>query len=174
MCGARMVCRPRRTQLADAEHTRQTGRPACRVRHELLEVVCGEPPPHPDGATEETSRSGGARRSGTCSSPSISPPSTASRPRGAAARWTSGRCARRRTTTTGSIAWSARPLAAPTGFASLRRPDRFASGASRGRRIDVRMRPQRHGHRAGAQAREAQGEAVGTSARETRVNLIPR
>ena len=64
--------------------------------------------------------------------------------------------------------------AAPTGFVSLRRPDRFASGASRGRRVDVRLRPRGDGHRAGAQAREAQGEAVGTSARETRVNLIPR
>ena len=72
----------------------------------------------------------------------------------------------RRTTTIGSTASPARPLAAPTGFASLRRPDRFASGASRGRRVDVRLRPRRDGHRAGAQAREAQGEALGTAARE--------
>ena len=41
--------RPRRTQLADAEHTRQAGRPARHIRHQLLEVVCCEPPPHPDG-----------------------------------------------------------------------------------------------------------------------------
>ena len=73
---------------------------------------------------------------------------------------TSRICAQTRTTTTGSTASPARPLAAPTGFASLRRPDRFASGASRGRRVDVRLRPRGEGHRAGAQAREAQGEVV--------------
>lgn len=79
---------------------------------------------------------------------------------------TSGRCDPRRTTTTGSTASSAQPLAAPTGFASLRRPDRFASGASRGRRVDVRLRPRGDGHRAGAQAREAEGEAVRAAAKK--------
>ena len=76
---------------------------------------------------------------------------------------TSRICAQTPTTTTSSTASLARPLAAPTEFASLRRPDRFASGASRGRRVDVRLRPRRDGHRAGAQAREAQGEALGTA-----------
>ena len=67
-------------------------------------------------------------------------------------------------TTIGSTAWSARPLAAPTGFASLRRPDRFASGASRGRRVDVWLRPRGNRHGAGEEAREAESEALGTAA----------
>jgi len=36
----------------------------------------------------------------------------------------------------------------------------------RGRRVDVRLRPRRDRHRAGAQAREAEGEALGTEKAE--------
>ena len=143
--------RPRRTQLADAEHTRQAGRPACRVRHELLEVVCGEPPPHPDGRSRKPlalgARDGAAHALRRASHRRVPRQDRGARPQG------------------GRVEDAARGARQPL----VRRRRRL-----RGRRVDVRLRPRGDGHRAGAQAREAQGEAVRAAARETRVNLIPR
>ena len=129
--------RPGRTQLADAEHTRQTGRPACRVRHELLEVVCGEPPPHPGGRQRKPlalgARDGAAHALRRASHRRVPRQDRGARPQG------------------GRVEDAAR---------GARQPLVRRRGRLRGRRVDVRLRPRGDGHRAGAQAREAQGEAV--------------
>lgn len=41
-----------------------------------------------------------------------------------------------------------------------------------GRRVDVRLRPRRDGHSTDSQAREAQGEALGTAAAETPISEL--